>query len=110
MLLVPAILCTVARSVAGGSQKSFRVSRRERLQRLRELPRIPQPPPRLHAHERPHALQLIAGQPRQVTATTRARAVAWHDDAAAEHDVEEGVVGVDDALRPVEEGGAVFSC
>ena len=79
------------------------------LQCLCELPYDAQLPPPLHAQERPHALQLIAGQPWQVAAPTRARAVAWHDDAAAEEDVEEGVVGGEEALCPGEEGGAVIS-
>ena len=41
-----------------------------------------------------------------MAALKRARAVAWHDDAATEDDVKEGVVGGDEALCPGEEGGA----
>ena len=52
-----------------------------------------------------------ASQPRQVAAVIAAGVLlaGGQDDAAAERDVEEGVVGVDDAMRPLEEGGAKIS-
>ena len=69
---------------------------------LRELARVAQPPPRLHAQERCHALQLIVRQPRQVAAIFGAglQLARWEEYAGAEHDVGEGVVGGDDALCP----------
>ena len=51
-----------------------------------------------------------ASQLRQVAAVVGAGLLVGvrQDYAAAEHDVEEGVVGGDDALRPVEEDGATI--
>ena len=46
-----------------------------------------------------------ASQPRQEAGLPWILKALLLDDAAAEHDVEEGVVSVDDALRPLDEGG-----